>query len=153
LYGIAQRMVVRHAPARLLVALDPVNLEKPYTRKLEGVSTVQKSTPPGEQGQKRLTSGYPAMTATVVNLPQPVATYANWFSYRTPDFVSQNREIYRAIRISRALFPALPIRFVGDAGLDDQKLFAWVARADAEFIFRSCHERRVEVYNDRLDRW
>jgi hypothetical protein len=153
LYGIAQRAVARQAPGRLLVALDPVNFEKPYTRKLEGVSTVQKSTPPGERGQKRLTSGYPAMTATVVNLPEPVITYANWFSYRTADFVSENREIYRAIRITRALFPALPIRFVGDAGLDDPKMFAWVERANAEFIFRSCYERRVEVYNDRLDRW
>jgi hypothetical protein len=153
LYGTAQRTVARHAPARLLVALDPVNFEKPYTRKLEGVSTVRKSTPPGERGQKRLTSGYPAMTATVVNLPEPAITYANWFSYRTADFVSENREIYRAIRITRALFPAIPIRFVGDAGLDDQKIFAWVDRANAEFIFRSCHERRIEVYNDRLDRW
>jgi hypothetical protein len=153
LYGVAQCAVARHAPPRLLVALDPVNFEKPYTRKSEGVSTVRKSTPPGERGQKRLTSGYPAMTATVVNLPEPVVTYANWFSYRTADFVSENREIYRAIRITRALFPAIPIRFVGDAGLDDQKMFAWVARANAEFIFRSCHERRIEVYNDRLDRW
>jgi len=153
LYGIAQCRVAHYAPARLVVALDPVNFEKPYTRALEGVSTVQKSTPPGEWGQKRLTSGYPAVTATVVNLPEPVVTYANWFSYRTADFVSENRELYRAIRITRALFPALPIRFVGDAGLDDQKIFAWVDRADAEFIFRSCHDRRIEVYNDRLDRW
>jgi hypothetical protein len=153
LYGIAQCRVAHYMPERLVVALDPVNFEKPYTRALEGVSTVQKSTPPGERGQKRLTSGYPAITATVVNLPEPVMTYANWFSYRTADFVSENRELYRAIRITRALFPSLPIRFVGDAGLDDQKLFSWVDRADAEFIFRSCHDRRVEVYNDRLDRW
>jgi hypothetical protein len=137
----------------LLVALDPVNFEKPYTRKSEGVSTVQKSTPPGERGQKRLTPGYPALTATVVNLPEPVVTYASWFSYRTADFVSENREIYRAIRITRALFPSVSIRFVGDAGLDDQKMFAWVELANAQFIFRSCYERRIEVYNDRLDRW
>jgi hypothetical protein len=153
LYGIAQYAVARHAPARLLVALDPVNFEKPYTYKLEGVSTVRKSTPPGERGQARLTSGYPAMTATVVNLPEPVVTYANWFSYRTADFVSENREIYRAIRITRALFPAIPIRLVGDAGLDDQKIFKWVDLVDAEFIIRAYQERRIEVYNDRLDRW
>jgi len=71
---------------------------------------------------------------------------------RLPTF-SENRELYRAIRITRALFPSLPIRFVSDAGLDDQKLFAWVADAHAQFIFRSCHERRIKVYNDRLDRW
>jgi hypothetical protein len=153
LYGIGQQRVDYYAPPRLIVALDPVNFEKPYTRALEGVSTVQKSTPPGEHGQKRLTSGYPAITATVVNLPEPVITYANWFSYRTADFVSENRELYRAIRITRALFPSRPIRFVGDAGLDDKKLFSWVDDVDAEFIFRSCHDRRIEVYNDCLDRW
>jgi hypothetical protein len=116
-----------HAPSSLLVvALDPVNLEKPYTKKLKGVSTVLKSTPPGPKDEKRLTSGYPAMTATVVNLPEPVVTYANWFSYVTADFVSENREIYRAIRITRALFPQHPVRFVGDSGLDDQKIFRQV---------------------------
>jgi hypothetical protein len=153
LYHIAQRTVSQYAPDPLLVALDPVNFEKPYTRKLEGLSTVLKSTPPGEHGKKRLTSGYPAMTATVVNLPEPVITYASWFSYRTTDFLSENIEILRAICTTRALFPTRPIRFLGDAGLDDQKMFAWVDEVDAEFIFRSCYERRIEVYNDRLDRW
>ena len=153
LYGIAQRAVAEQAPAYVLVALDPVNMEKPYTKKLEGVSTVMKSTPPGPRGEKRLTSGYPAMTATVVNLPEPVITYANWFSYTTPDFVSENREIYRAIRITCALLPQTPIRFVGDAGLDDQKIFHQVDLVKGEFIFRASQDRRVEVYNERLDRW
>lgn len=152
-YGIAQNVVVHHAPARLIVALDPVNFEKPYTRALEAVCTVMKSTPPGPSGEKRLTPGYPAMTATVVNLPEPVVTYANWFSYQSADFVSENREIYRAIRITRALFPHTSLRFVADAGLDDQKIFAWIGQAKAEFIIRACSNRTVEVYNDRLDRW
>lgn len=153
LYGIAQRRVAEHKPSHLVVALDPVNFEKPYTEELEGVSTVMKSTPPGFKGEKRLTSGYPAMTATVVNLPEPVVTYANWFSYRTADFVSENREIYRAIRITRALFPQTKLRFVGDSGLDDQKIFRQVDLVSGEFIIRACHNRWVEVYNDRLDRW
>ena len=153
LYRIAQRTIKRHGLSRLLVALDPVNFEKPYTRKHEGVSTILKGTPPGEHGKKRLTSGFPAMTATVVNLPEPVISYASWFSYRTADFLSENIEILRAIRTTRALFPTRAIRFLGDAGLDDQKMFAWVDQVDAEFIFRSTSERRIEVYNDRLDRW
>ena len=153
LYGIAQQTVATQAPARLIVALDPVNFETPYTKKLEGVSTVMKSTPPGPQGQKRLTPGYPAMTATVVNLPEPVVTYANWFSYVTADFVSENREIYRAIRTTRALFPHINLCFVADSGLDDQKIFAQMDLVDAEFIIRACHNRKVEVYNERLDRW
>jgi hypothetical protein len=153
LYGIAQRTVAEQAPSHLVVALDPVNFETPYTKKLEGVSTVMKSTPPGPHGQKRLTPGYPAMTATVVNLPEPVVTYANWFSYVTEDFVSENREIYRSIRITRALFPHARLRFVSDSELDDQKVFRQMALVDAQFTIRACHNRKVEVYNERLDRW
>jgi hypothetical protein len=154
LYGIAQRAVARYPRPYLVVALDPVNFEKPYTEHLEGVSTVLKSTPPGPKGEKRLTPGYPAITATIVNLPEPVISYANWFSYKTADFISENREIYRAIRITRALFPNTPVRFVGDSGLDDQKIFAQVALVNGQFIFRVQHEDRlVEVYNARLQRW
>ena len=154
LYGIAQRSVARAPRQYLLVALDPVNFEKPYTAALEGVSTVLKSTPPGPKGDKRLTPGYPAITATIVNLPEPVISYANWFCYKTADFISENREIYRAIRTTRALFPTLPLRFVGDSGLDDQKIFAQVAAVDGQFIFRVKHaDRLVEVYNTRLQAW
>lgn len=154
LYGLAQSIVAEQQPSYLVVAVDPVNFEKPYTEALEGVSTVMKATPPPPKGQKkRLTPGYPAITATVVNLAEPVLTYANWFSYLTADFVSENREIYRAIRITRALFPALSLRFVGDAGLDDQKIFHQMALVHADFTIRACHNRWVEVYNDRLDRW
>jgi hypothetical protein len=47
--------VAEHALTHLVVAPDPVNFQKPYTKKLEDVCTVMKSTPPGEWGQKRLT--------------------------------------------------------------------------------------------------
>lgn len=154
LYGMAQRTVAEHKPAHLVVALDPVNFEKPYTEALEGVCTVMKSTPPPPRGQKkRLTPGYPAITATVVNLPEPVLTYANWFSYVTADFVSENREIYRAIRTTRALFPETKLHFVADAGLDDQKIFHQMDLVHADFTIRASHNRSIEVYNDRLDRW
>ena len=52
------------------------------------------------------------------------------------------------------MFPEEDICFVGDAGLDDQKIFVWFARFEREFIIRASHlERVVEVYNPRLDRW
>lgn len=98
LYRIAQRTVAEEKLEYLVVALDPVNFEKPYTKKLEGVSTVHKSTPPNLDGEARLARGYPAMTATVVNSKVPALSYANWFSYKTADFISENREIQRSIR-------------------------------------------------------
>jgi hypothetical protein len=149
----AQQIVAQEAPAYLVIAVDPVNFEKPYTTQLEGVSQVVKSTPPTLNGDKRLTRGYPALTATIVNLKQPATTYANWFSYESTDFVSLNRELERAFRCTRALFSNLKLRFVGDAGLDDQKVFAQIARVHGEFVIRACRERKVEVYNTRLKRW
>jgi hypothetical protein len=160
LYRRARMTIEEEKPEYLVVALDPVNFEKPYTHELEGVSTVHKSTPPDRFGKARLARGYPAITATVVNTRVPATTYANWFSYKT-DFISENREIYKAICTTRRLFPiGQRLRFVGDSGLDDQKVFGWIAEesssaaAAAEFVIRASHlERRVEVYNQRLERW
>jgi hypothetical protein len=153
LYERAKATVEEEDPEHLVVALDPVNFEKPYTYELQGVSTVYKSTPPDRYGKARLARGYPAITATVVNTRVPATTYANWFSYTT-DFVSENREIHHAIRSTRQLFPKRRVRFVADSGLDDQKVFEWIAKEDCEFVIRASHlERRVEVYNRRLDRW
>jgi hypothetical protein len=153
LYAHAQQLVAQEAPAYVIVALDPVNFEKPYCQQVEGVSTVMKSTPPTLDGKKRLTRGYPAMTATIVNLSEPALTYASWFSYTTADFLSQNYEIERAIRITRALLPTQQVRFVGDAGLDDQKILQQISQVKAQGIIRAYHNRNIEVYNQRLDRW
>ena len=152
IYRIAQQTVTQESPDYLVVALDPVNFEKPYTKKLEGVSTVYKSTPPNLDGEARLAHGYPAMTATVVNTAVPAISYLNWFSYNTADFLSQNREMQRSIRTTRWVFPDRKLRFVIDSGGDDQKIFAFLG--SDEFIITASHlERLVEVYNSRLERW
>lgn len=153
LYAIGQATVARYEAQELVVAIDPVNFEKPYTHKLEGVSTVHKSSPPDRQGQARLVRGYPALTACVVNLPEPVLTYAQWFSY-TREFLSENAELKAAMTSTRQLYPDLPLCFVADSGLDDQKLFAHARHVEATFIIRVKHEERlVDVFNDRLQRF
>ena len=154
LYEIGQQVVAGEAPEYLVVAVDPVNFEKPYAEVVEGVSVVHKATPPALDGKARLTHGYPAITATIVNTKIPVTSYANWFSYKTDDFISQNKEIEQAFEQTCHLYPGYRVRFVGDSGLDDQKMFAQVANLNQEFIFRVCHlDRIVEVYNERLLRW
>jgi hypothetical protein len=154
LYRCARATIEEEDPDYLVVALDPVNFEKPYTHESEGVSSVHKSTPPDRHGKARLARGYPAMTATVVNTRVPATTYANWFSYTT-GFVSENREIRRAIGTTGRLFPKRRVRFVGDSGLEDRKIFEWMGQEEeTEFVIRASHlERLVEVYNRRLDRW
>ena len=148
-YRIAQAAVRAQAPAYLVSAVDPVNFEKPYTKALEGVSTVHKSTPPALNGEARLARGYPAITSTLVNLKQPTVTYAHWFSYRTADFLSQNHEVHCAFRVTKALFPRYKIRFVADSGLDDQKVFQQVQALEAEFAIRAKYDRVLQVYNTR----
>ena len=154
LYQVGQKVVESENPDYLVVAVDPVNFEKPYTKALEGVSVVHKATPPDLAGHARLAHGYPAIAATIVNTKVPVTSYANWFSYQTADFISQNKEVEQAFETTHQLYLGRKIRFVGDAGLDDQKMFAQVGKLEQEFVFRVSHlERIVEVYNDRLDRW
>jgi len=154
LYQVGQKVVEKENPDYLVVAVDPVNFEKPYTEALEGVSVVHKATPPDLTGHARLAHGYPAITATIVNTKVPVTSYANWFSYQTADFISQNKEVEQAFETTNGLYLGRKIRFVGDSGLDDQKMFAMVGKLEQEFAFRVSHlERIVEVYNDRLDRW
>jgi hypothetical protein len=154
LYQVGRQAVEWETPAYLVVAVDPVNFEKPYAKASEGVSIVHKATPPDLSGRARLVHGYPAITATIVNTRIPVTSYANWFSYTTEEFLSQNREIEQALGTTARLYPGYRVRYVGDSGLDDQKCFAQVHRLKQEFIFRVSHlERIVEVYNERLDRW
>ncbi len=154
LYRLAQRTVGEEGAEVLVVAIDPVQFEKPYARRVEGVSKVRKSTPPDIKGKARLTWGYPAITATVVNLSRPATTYAHWFSYQTKTFLSQNREVHRAVRTTRTLFPDKSLCFIMDAAGDDRKFFEWVEQANATFIVRVGHpERIVEVWNERLKRW
>jgi hypothetical protein len=153
LYQLGCETVARENPEYLVAAVDPVNFEKPYVKSIEGISTVHKSTPPDLSGHARLAHGYPAITTTVVNTQVPVISYANWFSYEI-DFISQNKEIEQGFQTTCRLYSGYKVRFVGDAGLDDQKMFAQIEHLAQEFVFRASHlERIVEVYNDRLDRW
>jgi hypothetical protein len=153
LYALGQVTVARYDASELVVAIDPVNFEKPYTHDLEGVSTVHKSCPPDRQGKARLARGYPALTACVVNLPEPVVTYAQWFSY-TREFLSENVELMRAITTTRQLYPDRSLCFVADSGLDDQKLFAHIRQTSATFIIRVQHEDRlVDVWTSHAHRF
>jgi len=155
LYADARRVVEASDKERVVVALDPVNFEKAYAKKIEGISTVRKSTPPGTLPRQdaRLTKGYPALMAYIVNLPQPAIPYARLFSYTMPEFLSENRGIERAMRTVRLVIPGRKVCLVTDSVLDDQKMFALAEKYDLECITHATSERWVEVYNERLNRW
>lgn len=154
LQGDARAVVEQAGPEQVIVALDMVNFEQPYAEHVEGISTVYKATPPGPHGKARLTPGFPTVLCEIVNLPQPAIPYAHFFSYTTPDFLSQNREVQRAVRETCAVLKGFPVCFVTDSEWDDQTMFAYIAaQPEASFVIRAKHNRRVQVYNERLDRW
>lgn len=155
LYADARCVADKSDVERIVIAFDPVNFEQPYAEKMEHLSTVWKSTPPGSlpKRETRLTHGYPALIAQTVNLDQPTLPYARWFSYDSPDFVSENIEIQRGVRTIRTVLPGQLICLVTDSGLDDQKFFAYCGRHNVEFVTRASHDRWVDVLNERLQRW
>lgn len=151
----ARQVVEASDVDRVIVALDPINFEKAYARRIEGISTVRKCTPPGTLPRQdaRLTKGYPALMAYTVNLPQPAIPYARLFSYTMPEFLSENREIERAMRTIGVVIPERKLCLVTDSVMDDQKKFALAEKYHLEFITHATSERWIEVYNERLNRW
>lgn len=154
---------VNHLPPghRLLVAVDPMNLEKAYARKIEGVSKVLKKTPPGllpgaspaQQNKGRLTWGYPSITALALNTAQPALLYHRLFSYVTSDFDSQPKEWLLTMRHLRRLLPQRKITLVADAEADDQKLWQEAGAQNLELITRATSKRLIEVYRPRQHDW
>jgi len=135
LHGVSLRTVAHYPWRCLVVAIDPVNFEKLYTGAMEeGLHGPEEHAPRAAGRQSASRPGIrrlPPRSSTW----RLVISYANGFSYQTADFLSENLEIYRAIRLTRALFPGTRLCFVGDSELDDQKIMFQVARINSQFIF------------------
>jgi hypothetical protein len=104
-------------------------------------------------GEARLTKGYPAIIGQVVNVEQLAIPFAHLFSYVTEAFLSENKELMRAMRTIRSVLHAKTVCLLADAGLDDQKLFRYADLCNLEFIIRTANKRLIHVYNARADRW
>lgn len=155
LYADARQAVAQGKGQRVLVALDPVYLEKPYARKQEGLSIILKNRPPGSlpEGKARKTRGYPALFGLVLNGAWPAVVYHRLFSYTTADFVSQPWEWMQAFKAIRRNLPQHRVCVVADAEADDQKLWRAAREEGLDFIFRATKERNIEVWNPLAHRW
>lgn len=162
LYSQAQQQVnALPQNGRLLVATDPMNLEKAYARKTEGICQVLKKTPPGQAPQQkrqrksrgRITWGYPSMFTLALNTPQPALLHQRLFSYVTDDFISQPWEWIETMRHLRQLLPQRKVCMIADSEADDQKLWLEAQQNQLEFVVRATKKRNVAVWNRRKRRW
>ena len=146
---------------RLLVAVDPLNLEKAYARKIEGICQVHKSTPPGSpprhsrrrKEEGRITWGYPSIFAMGLNTARPALLHHRLFSYATDDFVSQPWEWMQTMRQLRQRLPDRRLCLVTDAEADDQKLWHEAQANELELVARATKVRNVVVWEPRRRRW
>jgi hypothetical protein len=149
------------AGRRLIVAVDPLNLEKAYARKIEGICQVHKSTPPGSPPKRprrrkeegRITWGYPSIFAVGLNTARPALLHQRLFSYVSDDFVSQPWEWIQTMRYLRQRLPGRRLCLVADAEADDQKLWQEAQANDLELLARATKVRNVEIWDSRRRRW
>lgn len=104
--------------------MDFTNLEKPYDYCFEALSTLKASRlRTGPRCRVGKVPGYNQLVGLALGEKKVGLTYARTISYNTPDFVSLNREILRAIRYSHVILSGRRLRFICDRGFDDEKTF------------------------------
>jgi hypothetical protein len=134
----------------LLLILDFSNLEKPYGYKFELLCTLKASgLRVGPRCRRGKVPGYNQLMALAVGQKKVGLTFAKTISYRTEDFVSLNRDIFRAIRYSRVILRGHKLRFICDRGFDDEKTFAFIVNLDEEFVIRLYLNRLLELRRGR----
>jgi len=89
----------RHVDDDTLLILDPTDIAKSYAKKMEYLATIR------DGSRKRLTKGYwmVSVVAAATGKRRMIPVWGEVFSQESPEFISENTEILRAVRqISRA---------------------------------------------------
>lgn len=146
IYACTRKLLPEKQSDYVLVVLDFSNLEKPYGYRFEDLSTLKASgLRVGPRCRHGKVPGYNQLVALALGAKSVGLVFAKTISYLTDDFVSLNREIFRAIRYARAILTGHKLRFVCDRGFDDEKTFAFVTSLDEEFVIRLYHDRTLLV--------
>ena len=128
---------------KVIGVIDLSPWEKPYARKMEGLSKVKKKDKSGT------VNGYMAVSVLFISKNKKGLGYFHLFSYEKFSYeesMSQNKQIERAIEEARKLLPAeAKITWVWDRGFDDGKNYKDVLGNGEDFIGRVYQNRNVEV--------
>lgn len=173
LYQRTRTSVDAERPTVVPAVIDSLNLEKPYARKMPGLSTIRKPMPPNrrhkatqehnngrKQGRKDrrkqdhdLTKGFPALAVVALTRGLPALTFGHLFSYVDDHFTSVKREIRRAILTTSAVLAGYTVRFIADREFDDDQVLLWMAQRGNQFLVRAYHHRVIDAYDEATKTW
>jgi hypothetical protein len=143
-YALSRQLFASVKEKYILVMLDFSNLEKPYGYHFEELCTLKATgRRPGPGLSQGLVPGYNQLMALAMAKDRLGLTFARTISYTSSDFLSLNRELFRAIRYSHVLLPGHLLRYVCDSEFDDEKTFDFIVELEEEFIIRLCHNRTL----------
>lgn len=124
---------------RILGIIDLSSIEKPHSRKMEGISRVKR------RDGKGTTNGYMNVSVLLSWSKKVGLGYFKIFSHQC-ELMSQNKEIDLAIsEVSELLSEDTKVIWVWDRGFDDRKNYRKVLGLEDEFVGRAYHDRLVTV--------
>lgn len=128
----------------VIVVLDGSDLRKPHSQALEHLDTVRDL-------RGGLVNGYPTLNAIGLTPDgRQTLLYHMLYSAQSPDFISENTVILRALtRITHALraVGVLSIIFVLDRGFDRLQIIRRLRRLRVHFVIRAMHlDRNVRLH-------
>jgi hypothetical protein len=146
IYAYTRELFQGEQPEYVMVILDFTNLEKPYGYRFEGLSTLKASgLRVGPRCRHGRVPGYNQLVALAVGAKRVGVVFSKTISYLAGDFVSLNRDVFRAIRYSHQVLVGHTLRFICDRGFDDEKIFALVVSMCQQFVIRLYHNRTLLV--------
>lgn len=121
------------------IILDHSDISKTYARKMEGLSYVW-------DGSKKsaFDKGYCICEAALFDAQARLATpvYTDLYSFVHQKFISTNNHLFQALEFLHTCYGSQGI-YTMDRGMDDQKVFAWLAKRQLAFSIRMIGNRHV----------
>jgi hypothetical protein len=124
--------------ANPVFVLDESDLIKPYGKAFEGLATVR------DGSRDELENGYWTLEVAALTdeTKTPISLYDRVYSSIEAGFISQNDELFKALRYIREAYGQQGIRTL-DRGFDRKIVYEYFLKADEEFIIRADKQRHV----------
>ena len=132
-----------------LMIVDLSGCEKKYAKKMEQLCGIRDISDGLEK--KKVTRGYPFLLAVLTTLAKGPARLVSWrlFSYRAPDFISQNAIEWEFIESLWARF-GKGVIFTMDRGFGRFRLLGQMSEKGMRFVVRLKQDIHVDPGDERL---